>query len=429
MSVIVDPVASLQCSAYLGDETPRLLSTTEGREDIVAYRATGGYADLVDPEALARAVLQSGLRGRGGAAFPTGRKIELVRQAPGVPVVVANGEEGEPASAKDRWLLRNRPHLVLDGLRLAAAMVGASEMIVYLSDVPTAASVRLALDELAETGLLATSVRIVEVPSAYVAGEASAVVQAINGGPALPTEKPPRPSEYGVDGRPTLISNVETLANLPIIQAMGVDGYRSLGTEDSPGTFLLTLMGNGASGLIEVPFGVTLRELLTRLGEDLDGISGFLIGGYFAGVLGIHALDIPLDYDAFAAAGAGLGCAAIGVITSDVTCPVAISAGVMAYLARESAGQCGSCFNGTAAMSAVLDALQHHQAEASDIERLRKWAGFLRGRGACGTLDGATNVAASLLREFPDHVAAHLDHACSLCSSSAETVGPPYAVI
>jgi NADH:ubiquinone oxidoreductase subunit F (NADH-binding) len=428
MSLVVDPVARLRVTAYLEDDDPRLLGRVSGREDLVAYREAGGYAPLGDAAGLAEAVHRAGLRGRGGAAFPMGRKIDAVRAADGTPVVVANGEEGEPASAKDRWLLRNRPHLVLDGLRLAAAMVGTSEMIVYLSDVATAASVRLALDELEGTGLFPAEVRIVEVAAAYVAGEASAVVQAINGGPALPTEKPPRPSEYGVDGRPTLISNVETLANLPIIQRMGPEAYRSVGTAGSPGTFLLTLMGTWVAGLVEVPFGITIRDLLLRLGEDPGRVTGLLIGGYFAGVMGAHALDLPLDYDSFAAAGAGLGCAAIGVITEE-TCPVEVSAGVMAFLARESAGQCGSCFNGTAAMSAVLDALQHHQAEASDVERLRKWAGFLRGRGACGTLDGATNVAASLLREFPGHVESHLAARCETCATSSETSGPPYAVV
>jgi NADH:ubiquinone oxidoreductase subunit F (NADH-binding) len=428
MSLIVDPVARLRTATYLYGGDPRLLHDSDGREDLESYRAKGGYAPLVDPDVLFEEVRTAGLRGRGGAAYPTALKFGAVRTAPGVPVVVANGEEGEPASAKDRWLLRNRPHLVLDGLRLAASVAGTSEVFVYLSDLATAASVRLALDELDGTDLMPGPVRIVEVEPAYVAGESSAVVQAINGGPALPTEKPPRPSERGVDGRPTLVSNVETLANLPTIQRIGGEAYRSIGTAGSPGTLLVTLMGTDGTGLFEVPFGSTLRTLLTDLGEDTDRVTGLLIGGYFAGVLGPHALDVPLDYDAFSAAGAGLGCAAIGVLTEDM-CPVAISAGVMAYLARENAGQCGSCFNGTAAMSAVLDALRHHQAEPSDVERLRNWSRFLRGRGACGTLDGATNVAATLFREFPGHIASHLAEQCAVCAAAGETVGPPFAVV
>jgi NADH:ubiquinone oxidoreductase subunit F (NADH-binding) len=142
------------------------------------------------------------------------------------------------------------------------------------------------------------------------------------------------------------------------------------------------------------------------------------MGGYFAGVIGRHALDVPLDYDAFADLGSGLGCGAISVLGPG-SCPVATSAAVMAYFARENAGQCGSCFNGTAAMSAVLDSLQEHQAEASDIERLQNWSIGLRGRGACGTLDGATNVAAALLREFPEEVRIHLEDRCDVCAEPA----------
>lgn len=426
MSLTADPVAMLRIAGY-AEGSPRLLREAAGREGLDEYRAGGGYAELAAPDHLLEAVRQAGLRGRGGAAFPTARKIDSVRSGQGPAVVVANGEEGEPTSAKDRWLLRNRPHLILDGLRLAAALVDSTELNVYVSDPAAAGSIRLALAELDGTGLMPGPVLVTEVAPTYVAGEESAVVRALNGGPALPTEKPPRPFEEGVAGRPTLIDNVETVANLAVIHRMGPIDYRKLGTAASSGTFLLTLTGIGSAGLYEVPFGVTLRQLLRDLDEDVDRVTGFLVGGYFAGVMGRSMLDVPLDYDAVAAAGSGLGCGAITVLT-DRVCPVAVSAGVMAYFARENAGQCGSCFNGTAAMSAVLDALQHHQAEESDVERLRKWSGFLRGRGACGTLDGATNVAARLLREFPEQVSAHLNGQCAVCASSAEPADPPFAI-
>lgn len=426
MSVTADAVANLKVAGYPGGE-PWLLGPAFGSESLDSYRATGGYAALRDPAALLRTVSQAGLRGRGGAAFPTARKLDTVRSRGGNPVVVANGEEGEPASAKDRWLLRHRPHLVLDGLRLAATMTGSSEAYVYVSDATAAESVGRAIQELSGTGVWDCQPRVVQVAPTYVAGEESAVVRAIGGGPALPTEKPPRPFEQGVAGRPTLINNVETLANLPVIQRLGAAGYRAVGTGSTPGTFLLTLTGCAATGLYEVPFGTTLRQVLDWLGEDTSQILGFLTGGYFAGVLGAYALDLPLDYDAMANAGTGLGCGAIAVLGDDM-CPVAVSAGVMAYFARENAGQCGSCFNGTAAMSAVLDALSHHQAEPSDVERLRKWSGFLRGRGACGTLDGATNIAGRLLREFPDLVQAHIDGQCRNCAAGRFTADPPFAI-
>jgi NADH:ubiquinone oxidoreductase subunit F (NADH-binding) len=425
MSLATDAVptdgATPAVAAYPGVEG-RLLHAG-GREDLAAYRAAGGYATVTDVERLLDEVDEAGVRGRGGAAFPIARKIRTVRDGRGVPVAVANGEEGEPASVKDRWLLRNRPHLVLDGLRLAALMVAADEVHVYVSDPDAAASVTAAVQELRGTGVWDAEVSVTVVEPTYVAGEETAAVQAIDGGPALPTDKPPRPFEEGVKGRPTLVNNVETLANLPLVQRLGATGYRELGTVASPGTFLLTLTGCAATGLYEVPFGVTLTEVLTWLGEDPAQVDGVLMGGYFSGVLGRQVLDASLEYDAIKALHSGLGCGAVAVLSSG-TCPVEVSAAVMAYFARENAGQCGSCFNGTAAMSAVLEALRDHRAEAADVERLTDWSVRLRGRGACGTLDGATNVAAAVLREFPDAVTTHLDGTCATC---AESEGRPLA--
>ena len=405
----------------------RLLAGVAERESLESYQRAGGYQPIEDPERLLEAVRQAGLRGRGGAAFPTWRKLQTVRSGNDVPVVVANGEEGEPASVKDRWLLRHRPHLVLDGLRLAAHMVGTVDVHVYVSDEAGARSVERAIAELAHSDAWNCTVRLTQVDPAYVAGEETAAVRAINGGPALPSDKPPRPFEEGVDGRPTLISNVETLANLALIQRLGASEYRTLGTTGTPGTFLLTLTGVSMAGLYEVPFGVTLREVLATVGHDEADVVGFLMGGYFSGVAGRHVLDVPLDYDALIGIGSGLGCGAIAVIGKDV-CPVAVSAGVMAYFARENAGQCGSCFNGTAAMSAVLTALHDHRADDTDVKRLRDWSVFLRGRGACGTLDGATNIAASLFREFPELVETHLEDACAVCEAAGPVTDPPYAI-
>ncbi|MGH1561573.1 NADH-ubiquinone oxidoreductase-F iron-sulfur binding region domain-containing protein [Mumia sp. DW29H23] len=427
MSLTADDAVAMEAVASYPSIAPRLVTSLAEREDLAAYLASGGYAPVDDADRLLDDVLQAGVRGRGGAAFPISQKIATVR-ANGSPVVVANGEEGEPASIKDRWLLRHRPHLVLDGLRLAALMVETEDLHVYVSDEAGALSVGRALDELAGSGVWDARVTVTVVEPAYVAGEETAAVQALNGGPALPTDKPPRPFEEGVDGRPTMVSNVETLANLPVVQRLGPSAYRDVGTDTSPGTFLLTLTGCRSAGLYEVPFGETLRSVLTWLGEDVESVAGLLMGGYFSGVVGPQGLDVPLDHDAMTAAGSGLGCGAVAVIASGL-CPVTVSASVMAYFARENAGQCGSCFNGTAAMSAVLGALVDHRAEASDVERLRHWSSFLRGRGACGTLDGATNVAASLLREFPDLVAAHLDDVCGVCGGGgARLTDPPFAV-
>jgi NADH:ubiquinone oxidoreductase subunit F (NADH-binding) len=412
--------------AYPGIE-PRLMSASRGREGLDSYRSGGGYSPVEDMERFIVAIEESGLRGRGGAAFPTGRKLRSVRSGRGEPVVVANGEEGEPASVKDRWLLRQRPHLVLDGLRLAALAVDTKDVHVYLSDPVSAHSVERALEELSSEGSFDLQVTVTHVDPTYVAGEETAAVQAINGGPALPTDKPPRPFEEGVAGRPTLVSNVETLANLPSIQRLGAAAYRQVGTAGAPGTFLMTLTGALGAGLYEVPFGETLRNVLTWAGEEVSDVRGFLMGGYFAGVVGDHVLDLPLDYDSIAGVGSGLGCGAV-VVIGRASCPVAVSAAVMTYFARENAGQCGSCFNGTVAMSAVAEALRDHRAEESDVQRLTDWSVRLRGRGACGTLDGATNVAASLLREFPDLVATHLHDRCEVCEDGYRPSDPPFAI-
>jgi NADH:ubiquinone oxidoreductase subunit F (NADH-binding) len=426
MSRSTEAGAELPVSAYPGI-TARLLRSG-GRETLEEYENGGGYGPVEDVERFLDAVDESGIRGRGGAAFPTGRKMRTVRLGREVPVVVANGEEGEPASVKDKWLLRLRPHLVLDGLRLAAAAVGTTVAHVYLSDPDAAHSVERALDELRAEGSWELDVVVTRVDPTYVAGEETAAVRALNGGPALPMDKPPRPFEEGVAGRPTLINNVETLANLAIVHRIGVAGYRSVGTASAPGTFLMTVTGRAEPGLYEVPFGETLRNVLTWLGDNPDDVTGVLMGGYFSGVAGPHVLDVPLDYDSLAGIGVGLGCGAVAVVGS-ARCPIEVSAAVMRYFARENSGQCGSCFNGTAAMSAVLDALRDHQAEPSDVQRLEAWSTNLRGRGACGTLDGATNIAASLLREFPDAVSTHLSGRCHLCAEGDRLTDPPYALV
>ncbi|HUB56652.1 MAG TPA: NADH-ubiquinone oxidoreductase-F iron-sulfur binding region domain-containing protein [Mycobacterium sp.] len=407
---------------------PRLLGEQpRTREDLAAYRGRGGYRPLTGADELLSEVESSGLVGRGGAAFPLAVKLRTVRdngrRAAGT-VVVANGEEGEPASIKDRWLLRNRPHLTLDGLRLAAAIVAAEHAYVYVSDAESARSVEAALAELGSE-LHGITVDLVTVQPGYVAGEETAAVQAINGGPAKPTDKPPRPFEAGVGERPTLVSNVETLANLPFLQTDGSAAFRSQGTPASSGTFLATITGAGRPPVLyELPHGLPFTELLALHGVSPDRVRGALMGGYFAGLLDRRVLETSLDHETMRSFGSGLGCGAVSVITDD--CPVAVAASVLAYFDRENAGQCGSCFNGTAAMAAAAGALRDGAATAEDVDRLRRWSVVLRGRGACATLDAATNIAASLLAQFPDEVARHLKAACQDCGSQPFRADRPY---
>jgi NADH:ubiquinone oxidoreductase subunit F (NADH-binding) len=409
---------------------PRLLRTSSRIEDYADYAQSGGFRRLDDPDHLLNEVNLSGLLGRGGAAFPTGTKLRAVRDAArrGIDtVVIANGEEGEPASVKDRWLLRNRPHLVLDGLRLAADIVGADRVYVYVSDPASAATVETALTHLSPEVFNKVAVSVVTVSPGYVAGEETAAVRRINGGPAKPTDKPPRPFEEGVAGLPTLVSNVETLATLPYIHAHGSESFRSAGTPMSPGTFLATITGAGrAPALYEIPYGAPFPGLLTLHGVDPKSVNGVLMGGYFAGLVNTDILGATLDHESIRRLGSGLGCGAISILTDE--CPVAVAASVMAYFDRENAGQCGSCFNGTAAMAAVTEALRDGVATEDDIARLERWSIVLRGRGACATLDGATNVAASLLRQFPQVVARHVANDCEACQSGAFIADRPYEV-
>lgn len=404
---------------------PRLL--TDDREDLAAYRERGGYRLLADADELLAEVDASGLLGRGGAAFPLAVKLRAVRANghSGGSVVIANGEEGEPASVKDRWLLRNRPHLILDGLRLATTLVGASLAYVLVADPDSARSIESALSEL---DMRDVSIEVFAVQPGYVAGEETAAVQAINGGPAKPTDKPPRPFESGVGGRPTLVSNVETLANLAYIHGHGSAVFRSQGTAQSPGTFLATITGAGVPAVLyEIPHGLPFSELLAKHGVSPDRLRGVLMGGYFAGLVNRRVLDTTLDHETIRGIGSGLGCGAISLITDE--CPVAVAAAVAAYFDRENAGQCGSCFNGTAAMAAAAGALRDGVATTDDLDRLRRWSVVLRGRGACGTLDAACNVAATLLDQFPDEVARHLDGTCDDCSRGAYRAERPYEAI
>ena len=376
-------------------------------EDLDSYLASGGYPGRSGPDALLDRIAEADLRGRGGAGFPAAVKLRAVREAGRTPVVVANGEEGEPGSVKDRWLLRARPHLVLDGLAQAAAVTGADRGYVYLSDRTAAERVRAALAE-RDPGL---PVEVVLTGHTYVAGEESAVVRRIDGGPALPTAKPPRPFERGVGGAPTLIANVETLARIALLAARpGV-----------PDSLLLTLSGGGAEPVLaEVPPGLRLRELARAQG--VPDAAGVLMGGLFGGLLGPDRLDLPLDRTRLAEAGTGLGCGAIRFL-GPAECPVGSAADVLDYLAAESTRQCGVCVSGTRALRDTLVALTLGRAAAADTANLLRWSGGLPGRGACGLLDAAARVAGSLLRSFPAQVEAHLGGPCAACAGSPPDAG------
>jgi NADH:ubiquinone oxidoreductase subunit F (NADH-binding) len=318
--------------------------------------------------------------------------------------------------------MRARPHLVLDGLRHVAAAVGADRAFAYVSDAASADRLR---DALAERPL-SVPVAVVEVAPAYVAGEETAVVRYLNGGPSLPVAKPPRPFERGIGGAPTSVSNVETLAHVALLAA-GTDATDHL---------LLTIAGKDvAPTLVEVVRGVPLRRVLAACGWW--HATGALMGGAFGGFVDDKGLAVPLDPDSLAAAGTALGCAAIHLITP-FDCPVDVAAGALAFLARESSRQCGVCVSGTRALADTVGRLRDGHATGEDITNLHRWAGGLPGRGACGLLDAAARVTGSLLAVHSAAVATHCAAAasgrpCPACAATPVpdavrlTVAPPAA--
>jgi NADH:ubiquinone oxidoreductase subunit F (NADH-binding) len=371
---------------------------------------------------ITTAVERSGLRGRGGAGFPTGRKLRAVAERGSRmrrPVVVINASEGEPASKKDVILLTRHPHLVLDGALLAAAAVGAAEVVVCVDRHATTAlrSVRAAIADRGRTEPSAQRIRVAAIPHHYVAGEETALVHWLNGGEAKPTVRPPRPFEAGVGGRPTLVDNVETLAHLAQIVRWGPDWFRQHGTADEPGTMLVTVTGAVERvGVHEVPVGARLSTVIRAAGGSLTNASAVLVGGYFGAWLSTQqARRTRLCDEDLRPLGAGLGCGAVIVLPKDA-CGLEETARIVGWLANESAGQCGSCVHGLAAIAGGTDDLFRGE---DTVDRLLRWAGQVEGRGACHLPNGAVRLLRSGLTVFADEVERHRTGAgCSGGSSS-----------
>ena len=359
-------------------------------------RELGTFEPSDTPDLIGE-IADAGLRGRGGAGFPTARKLAAVRDAPGPRVIVANGGEGEPSSNKDRWLMAHRPHLIIDGVLRAAAAIGAGRAVIYVAESGSERSLKAALAVTDHVpGKLAVNVHV--APSRYVSGEESAVCRSINGGPALPTDKPPRPCQRGVDDLPTAVVNVETLAHASVIARIGAVAYRCHGTARSPGTTLVTLNGSCRTpGVYEVPFGLSLRDMFESVGGGFTATpTAFLVGGWFGGLLDAEGVDTTCSHEAMATLGTGVGCAAFTAIGADEDVP-AMVAEIGDWFARESAQQCGVCVKGTAAIAEELARLARGEGDAETIGKLTRWGRSLRGRGACALLDGAATLARTVV--------------------------------
>jgi NADH:ubiquinone oxidoreductase subunit F (NADH-binding) len=388
----------------------------EGAEGYAAHvRRLGELPIELSGSRVIDEVERSGLLGRGGAGFSVGRKWRAVAaRARRGAVVIANGAEGEPRSAKDRAIMTLRPHLVIDGAVLAALSVGADWVRIYVGTEHAAAADALSRALAERPNHLGVDFDLVEAPTGYVSGESSAVVRYLNERDARPMSKPPHPFELGIAGRPTLVQNVESLAYAALIARHGAEWYRQPGRGQTRGTALVTVSGPVTSpGVREIEYGTTLRELLAVAGGETADIGAVLVGGYFGGWASIDSvLDLPLDPATLGDIGLGFGCGLIGLLPADA-CGVWATEQIVAYMAGESARQCGPCLFGLGAMAASLRRLGVGEAHRHDLRNLARWADEIEGRGACHHPDGTAALMRSGLAVFADEFALHADGRCS----------------
>lgn len=402
---------------------PRLLAGL-GSAPTVALReheATHGPPashgeDLVEAAALA------GLRGRGGASFPTAVKLRSVMRQPGPRTVLVNAAESEPMSFKDRVLLECVPHLVLDGALAAAGAVDARKVVVAVrEDAPAAMyAMRRAVDDRG----LSRRVTVTGVPVAHLAGQEGALIRHLDGGPLKPGSVPPRPFERGLRRRPTLVQNPETLAHLALIDRHGPDWFRRLGTNDHPGSALVTVCGAVENpGVQEIACGAPLEEVLGGAGALTEPLRAVLVGGYHGTWIPAgRVASVTLDDECLKGHGGGLAAGVI-VALGESACPVQELARTMAWLADESAHQCGPCSNGLPALAGLVAAMAAGKAPFDCHERLERWCKDVAGRGACHLPDGAARFLSNGVRVFADELADHVAHGpCDACARPTRLV-------
>lgn len=394
---------------------PRLLAGLDPRGEsmtLATHEQIHGPLPRLGGQELIEAVELSGLRGRGGADFPTARKLRAVAARRRASAVVVNGSETEPASAKDALLLSMLPHLVLDGAVLCAEAVGAREVIVKVGE--RAVTAHLALERaVAARREDPVPIALLDAPEGYIAGEESAVVHYLNGGESLPTFVPPRPFERGYRGRPTLIQNPETLAQVALIARFGAPWFRQLGTAADPGSALVTISGAVvAPAVYELAFGTPMRDLIDAAGGPTEPLQALLVGGYFGTwVAADRALEARLSRQDLRSIGAGLGSGVL-IALGRGSCGLHESARVLEYLAGESSGQCGPCVHGLDAVASSMRAMAGGVADPGELKRMLRWTAEIRGRGACHHPDGAVRFAESAIDVFGHEIDRHLRFQC-----------------
>ena len=412
MSVLTTPVIEPATTSAAAPRLLRGVVADGGPVDLQAHLSTWGRLDLRRPGLHVLDELdRSGLAGHGGAAFPVGAKWRSVRDARGRPVVVANGAEGEPASAKDATLLTRVPHLVLDGASAAAATLGARRVVLY---VPRrfAGDLARVVEERARFRLDPIDVEIVRATDAFLAGQESAVVNALNGrGVAIPSFTGRIPVRTrGVDGGPTLVHNVETLAHVALIARFGASWFRATGTEADPGTALLTVTGRYPRPVVlEAPLGTPLGQVLDLPDDATDTWSGALLGGYGGTWVSLDTLRaLELSERSARSRGATLG-PGVAVLLATSVCPLAEVARVVRYMHGQAAGQCGPCIHGLDGLDRAMHALAFApEALAGTTAPIREYCELVDGRGACRHPDGVARFVRSACDVFSVEVSDHL---------------------
>ena len=409
-------------------------------EDMEEYIAKGGYAAFekalfeMSGEEICQEILDSGLRGRGGGGFPAGRKWESVRrQDSDTKYVVCNGDEGDPGAFMDRSVMEGNPHSVLEGMMIAGVAAGAHEGYIYVrAEYPLAVSrLKTAIAKAEDFGLLGENIlgsgfafrlHVNQGAGAFVCGEGSALTASIEGKRGMPRTKPPRTVEHGLWAKPTILNNVETFANVPGIIREGSGWYRGIGTEKSPGTKAFALTGNvNNTGLIEVPMGTTIREVVFDIGGGIrDGkkFKAVQIGGPSGGCAcaSEEHLDLPLDFDSLKKIGAMIGSGGLVVMDED-TCMVETARFFMSFTQNESCGKCVPCREGTKRMLEILDRIVANEGSLEDLDLLEELAEDITNTALCGLGQSACKPVVSTLRYFRDEYLAHVvDHHCPICN-------------
>ena len=409
-------------------------------EDIEEYIAKGGYSAFekalfeMSGEEICQEILASGLRGRGGGGFPAGRKWESVRrQDSDTKYVVCNGDEGDPGAFMDRSVMEGNPHSVLEGMMIAGVAAGAHEGYIYVrAEYPLAVSrLKTAIAKAEDFGLLGENIlgsgfafrlHVNQGAGAFVCGEGSALTASIEGKRGMPRTKPPRTVEHGLWAKPTILNNVETFANVPGIIRQGSGWYRGIGTEKSPGTKAFALTGNvNNTGLIEVPMGTTIREVVFDIGGGIrDGkkFKAVQIGGPSGGCAcaSEEHLDLPLDFDSLKKIGAMIGSGGLVVMDED-TCMVETARFFMKFTQNESCGKCVPCREGTKRMLEILDRIVANEGSIEDLDLLEELAEDITNTALCGLGQSACKPVVSTLRYFRNEYLAHVvDHHCPICN-------------